>query len=47
MGLVGDPEAEGATRGVRVYSGGEEDVEAVARSYLDMVFLGKLSQVVN
>ena len=46
-GLVGDAEAEGDTREVRVASGGEEEDEAVDRSYHDTVFSGKLQQAVR
>ena len=41
-GLVGDAEAEGAAREGMVASGGEEEDEAVARSYDDTVLSGKL-----
>ena len=45
-GLVGDAEAEGAAREVRAASVGEEEDEAVSRSYHDTVMLGKLRQSV-
>ena len=41
-GLVGDSEAEGAAREVRAASFGKEEDDAVARSYHDTVFSGKL-----
>ena len=44
MGLVGDVEAEGASREGRAASGGDEEDEAVARSYHDTVLSGKLWQ---
>ena len=43
-GLVGDAEAEGAVREGRSASGGEEEDEAVARSYNNTVLSGKLRQ---
>ena len=46
MGLVGDAEAEGAAREGRAASGGEEEDKAIARSYHDTVFYGKLRQAV-
>ena len=45
-GLVGDAKAEEATREGRAASGGEEEDKAVARSYHDTVFSGKLRQAV-
>ena len=45
-GLVGDAEAEGAAREDRADSGGKEEEDAVARSYHDTVFSGKLWQAV-
>ena len=47
MGLVGDVEAEGASREGRAASGGDEEDEAVARSYHDTVLSGKLQQAVR
>ena len=44
VGLVGDAEAEGATREVRAATGGEEEDEAVTWSYHDTVLSGKLWQ---
>ena len=41
-GLVGDAKAEGAAREGKAANGGEEEEEAVARSYHDMVLSGKL-----
>ena len=46
VGLLRDEEAEGAAREVRAASGGEEEEEAVARSYHDTVMSGRLHQVV-
>ena len=46
-GLVADAEAEGAAREGRAASGGEEEDEAVARSFHDTVLLGKLRQDVH
>ena len=46
-GLVGDANAEGAAREGRVASGGEEEEEAVERSYHDTVLSGKLRQAVR
>ena len=45
-GLVGDAEAEGAAREGRATSAGEEEDEAVARSYHDTVLYGMLRQAV-
>ena len=45
-GLVGDAEAKGAAREGRAASGGEEEDEAVARSYHNTVLSGKLQQAV-
>ena len=45
-GLVGDAEAEGAARDGRAASGGEEEDEAVVRSYHDTVLSGKIRQAV-
>ena len=46
-GLVGDTEAEGASREGRASSGGEEEEEAVSWSKHDMVFSGKLRQAIR
>ena len=46
-GLVGDPKVEGAVREGRAASGGEEEDEAVARSYHDTVLSGNLRQAVR
>ena len=46
-GIVGDSEAEGATREGRATSGGEDEDEAMARSYHDTVLSGKLRQAVR
>ena len=46
-GLVGDAEVEGAAREGRATSGGEEEDEAVARSYDYTVLNGKLMQAVR
>ena len=46
-GLVGDAGVEGVTRKGRVNIGGEQEEEAVARSYHDTVFSGKLRQAVR
>ena len=46
-GLVGDAEAKGASREGRAASGGEEEEEAVARSYHDTFLYGKLWQAVR
>ena len=46
-GLVGDAEAEGATREGRAASGEEEEDEAVARSYHDTVLSGNIRQAVR
>ena len=46
-GLVGDTEAEGAVREGRYAIGGEEEGEAVTRSYQDTLLLGKLWQDVR
>ena len=46
-GLVGDAESEGAAMESREASVGEEEDEAVARSYYDTVLLGKLRQDVR
>ena len=43
-GLVGDAEVEGADREGRAASGGEEEDDAVARTYHGTVFSGKLRQ---
>ena len=45
--LVGDAKAEGAAREGRAASGGEEEDEAVARSYHDTVLSGKLCQAIR
>ena len=45
-GLVGDAEAKGAAREGRAARGGEEEDEAVARSYHDTIFFVKLRQAV-
>ena len=45
--LVGDAEVEGAAREGRAASGGEEEEEAVARSYHYTVLSGNLSQTVR
>ena len=45
-GLIGDSEVEGAVREGRAASGGEEEDEAVAQSYHNMVLSGILSQAV-
>ena len=45
--LVGDDEAEAANREVRAAFSGEEEDEAVARSYHDTVFSGKLWKAVH
>ena len=42
MGLVGNAEAEGASREGRSISDRKEEEEAVAQSYHDTVFSGKL-----
>ena len=47
MGLVGDAEAEGATREGMATSGGEEEEEAVSRSYHNTVLYGNLRQAVR
>ena len=44
--MVGDSEAEGASREGRAASGGEEEYEAIARSCHDTVLSGNLRQVV-
>ena len=44
--LVGEAEVEGYARESRDASGGEEEDEAVARSYHDTVLSGKLRQTV-
>ena len=44
--LVGDAKAKGAAREVRAASGGEEEDEAVARSYHNTVLSDKLRQAV-
>ena len=41
-GLVGDAKEEGDAQEGRAASGGEEEDEAVARSYDDMVLSGKI-----
>ena len=46
-GLMGYAEAEGAVREVRVARGGEDYEEAIAWSYHDTVFSGKLWQAVR
>ena len=46
MGLVGDADVEGAAREGRAASGGEEEYNAVARSYHDTMLSGKLIQAV-
>ena len=46
-GLVGGDKAEGAARAGRAASVGEEENEAVARSYQDTVLSGKLRQTVH
>ena len=46
-GLVGGDEAEGDARECRVAIGGEEEHEAVARSYHDTVMLGEIRQAVR
>ena len=46
-GLVGDADAEGAVREGRASSGGEEEDEALARSYHDTVLSGKICQAVR
>ena len=46
-GLVGNAEAEGATPEVRAASDGEEEDEAVARSFHETVLSGKLRQDVR
>ena len=46
-GLVGDAKAEGAAREVRAAIRGEEENEAVAQSYHDTVFFGKMRQDVS
>ena len=43
-GQVGDAEAEGAARERRAARGGEEEDQAIARSYNTKVFSGKLRQ---
>ena len=45
-GLVGDAEAEGAAQECRAAFSGEEEEDAVARSFHDTVLLGKLQQAV-
>ena len=47
LGLVGGAEAEGASREGRATSGGEEEDEAVARSYHDTVLSVQLRQAVR
>ena len=47
VGLVGGAEAEGAAREGRSTRGGEEEEEAVARSYHNTVLSGKLLQAVR
>ena len=46
-GLVGDAEAEGAARKGRAAFSGEEEDDAVARSFNKTVLLGKLLQAVR
>ena len=46
-GQIGDTKAEGATREGRANLCGEEEDEAVARSYHDKVLYGKLRQDVR
>ena len=45
-GLVGDAEAEGSAREGRAAFSGKEEDEAVARSFHETVFSGKLRQAV-
>ena len=45
--MVGDFDAEGAAREVRAAYGGEEEDEAVSRSFHETVILGKLRQAVR
>ena len=46
-GLLRDAEAEGAAQEGRSASGGEEEDDAVARSYHDTVLSGKIRQAVS
>ena len=46
-GMVGDADAEGAAMEDRAASGGEDEDEAVARSYHDTVLSGNLRQAVR
>ena len=46
-GLVGYSQAKGASREGRPASDGEEDDEALARSYQNKVLYGKLQQAVR
>ena len=46
-GLVGDAEAEGAAREIRSNFTGEEEDDAVARSFHETVLPGKLRQAVR
>ena len=46
-GLVVDTEAEGAVREGKATSGGEEEDEAVARSYHNTLLSGNLRQVIH
>ena len=46
-GLAGDYEAEGAARGGRAASGGEEEYKAISQSYHDMVLSGNPRQAVR
>ena len=45
-GLVGNAEAEGATREIRDASGGEDEYKAVTGSYHNTVLSGKLRNVI-
>ena len=45
--LVGDAKAEGAAREGRSASGGEEEDDALARSYHDTVLSGKIRQAIR
>ena len=47
VGLVGDAEAEGAAREGRAAFSGEEEDNAVARSFQETVLSGKLRQAVR
>ena len=46
-GLVRDAGVEGAAQEVRVASGGEEEDEAVARSFHETLLSGKLRQAIR